>query len=88
MLPNVLQCWTLKNQMPLIPNMMAWTEWAKAHGPRQLGSPPLLNGKTGRASCTKSKYGAFAQHLECTKSISLAERCGMWTIPGRPFTGL
>ena len=45
MLPNVLQCWALKNQMPLIPNMMAWTEWAKAHGPRQLGSPPLLNGK-------------------------------------------
>ena len=45
MLPNMVQCWALKNQMPLIPNMMAWTEWAKAHGPRQLGSPPLLNGK-------------------------------------------
>ena len=27
MLPNVLQCWALKNQMPLIPNMMAWTEF-------------------------------------------------------------
>ena len=25
--------------------MMTWTEWANAHGPRQLGSPPLPNGK-------------------------------------------